>query len=90
MKQGRCGRVTGREPLFLCSAANEREPMNPLRIRMILQALEMTSSDLARETGLSIYYLSRLLNGRIGNPTARTRHRLALGLRQLITDRNVV
>ncbi len=64
--------------------------MNPLRIRMILQALEATNSDLARETGLSIYYLSRLLNGRICRPTTRTRQRLAVGLRHLITDRNVV
>lgn len=64
--------------------------MNQLRIKMILQALEATNGDLARETGLSVFYLSRLLNGRIDHPTSRTRQRLAFGLRQLITDRNVV
>ena len=63
--------------------------MNSLRIKVILQALEATNSDLARETGLSIYYLSRLLNGRINRPTRTTKQRLAAGVRRLINAENV-
>ena len=77
-------------PFFVFCQQLERENMNPLRIRMILQALEATNGDLSRETGLSTYYLSRLLNGRVVRPTSRTRHRLAHGLRELITERNIV
>ena len=64
--------------------------MNTLKINVILQAIGASKQDLARETGLSVFYLSRLLNGRIGRPTRLTKRRLAVGIRQLVNDDNVV
>jgi len=64
--------------------------MNPLRIKVVLQALGASKTELAEETGLSVYYLSRLLNGKVQRPTRKTKQRLVLGLRRLISERNVV
>ncbi|HCL29671.1 MAG TPA: hypothetical protein DIC52_14680 [Candidatus Latescibacteria bacterium] len=64
--------------------------MNPLRIKVVLQALGASKTELAEETGLSVCYLSRLLNGKVQRPTRKTKQRLVLGLRRLISERNVV
>jgi len=64
--------------------------VNPLRIKVVLQALGASKTELSEETGLSVYYLSRLLNGKVQRPTRKTKQRLAVGLRRLISERNVV
>ena len=64
--------------------------MNSLKIKIILQAVGASKRDLSRATGLSVFYLSRMLNGKVIRPTRNTRMRLAKGVRRLINDENVV
>ncbi|MBT5875161.1 MAG: helix-turn-helix transcriptional regulator [Candidatus Latescibacteria bacterium] len=64
--------------------------MNPLKIKVILQALGVSKKDLSRETGLSVFYLSRMFNDKVVRPTRNTRKRLAAGVRRLISDENVL
>ena len=64
--------------------------MNPLKIKVILQALGVSKEDLSRETGLSVFYLSRMFNDKVVRPTRNTRKRLAAGVRRLISDENVL
>ena len=64
--------------------------MNPLKIKVILQALGVSKKDLSRETGLSVFYLSRMFNDKVVRPPRNTRKRLAAGVRRLISDENVL
>ncbi len=63
---------------------------NPLKVRAILTALDSSIGDLSVASGLSGFYLSRLLNGKIRHPTRKTRRKLATGLKELIKDHNVI
>ena len=63
--------------------------MNSLKIKVILQAVGASMKDLSRATGLSVFYLSRVLNGKVIRPNRITRKRLPTGVRKLINDENV-
>lgn len=60
------------------------------KIRNLREAANLSQTGLEKRTGLKREYLSKLENGKLGNPTIRTLRRIAGGLKvdivALLTD----